>query len=90
MKGLTLVIAMGLVCVATLQTHNRNELLKTEIGILRDQISDMTYEFSNTKTYAEGIRDGFEGSKDSRYTEGYHAAINQSLSQPIKNTLSKN
>ncbi len=74
---LTLAIAMGLICLTTLQTYNRNELLKTEIGILRDQISDMTYEFSNTKTYAEGVRDGFEGSKDSRYAEGYHAAIQQ-------------
>lgn len=81
---------MGLVCIAALQTYNRNELLKTEIGLLRDQISDMEYQHSNTKTYAEGVRDGFEGSKDARYAEGYHAAINQFSTQPVQTTLSKN
>lgn len=72
------------------QTENREKLLQIRCNVLQDQLTDMTWQVSQRPSYADGVRAGFEGSKDARYREGYHAAITQTLEQAkMSEALSK-
>lgn len=66
-------------------------LLKCEIGlheteaqILRDQMTDMAFQWSSKKTYEEGVMDGIHNSKSHEYMAGYHFAISQLFAVPEK------
>lgn len=58
------------------------ELHETEAQILRDQIADMTYQWSSKKTYEQGVMDGIHNSKSHEYMAGYHLAVSQLLEAP--------
>jgi len=75
--------------MANLSKH-REALLQIEVNVLQDQLADMTWQVSQRPSYADGVRDGFEGSKDSGYRQGYHAGIAQTLEQAkMTESLSK-
>lgn len=57
-------------------------LHQSEAQILRDQIADMTYQFSSRKTYEEGVMDGIHNSKSHEYMEGYHLGVSQLFDVP--------
>ena len=61
--------------------EQRASLLQIEVNVLNDELSDIAWQASSKPTYADGVRDGFNGSKDEGYRTGYHAAINQTLEQ---------
>jgi hypothetical protein len=63
-------------------------LHQSEAQILRDQIADMTYQFSSRKTYEEGVMDGIHNSKSHEYMAGYHLAVSQLLSVPDESITS--
>jgi hypothetical protein len=63
-------------------------LYQGEAQILRDQIADMTYQFSSRKTYEEGVMDGIHNSKSHEYMAGYHLAVGQLLSVPDESITS--
>ena len=60
----------------TLLKHEAT-LHKTEAQILRDQVADMTYQFSSRKTYEEGVADGVDRSKNEDWVAGYHFCCEQ-------------
>lgn len=89
-------IAAALVCLAcvyhlitvgnlekesTLLKHEM-ALHKAEADILRDQMSDMAYQFSNKRTYEEGVMDGIHNSKSQEFMNGYHLATTQLFGVP--------
>lgn len=57
-------------------------LHKAEADILRDQMSDMVYQFSNKRTYEEGVMDGIHNSKSQEFMNGYHLATSQLFAVP--------
>ena len=57
-------------------------LRETEAQILRDQVADMTYQFSSQKTYEQGVMDGIHNSKSQEYMAGYHLAVGQLFGVP--------
>ena len=65
----------------TLLKHEAT-LHKTEAQILRDQVADMTYQFSGKRTYEEGVRDGIHNSKSQEYMAGYHVGVSQLFDVP--------
>ena len=70
--------------------EQRASLLQIEVNVLQDQLTDTIAQVSQRPTYADGVRDGFEGSKDEGYRTGYHAAINQTIEQAkMSESLSK-
>ncbi len=58
------------------------ELHKTEAQVLRDQMADMTYQFSNKRTYEEGVMDGIHNAKSHDYMAGYHLGVSQLFEVP--------
>jgi len=52
-------------------------LHQSEAQILRDQIADMTYQFSSRKTYEQGVTDGLSHSENDDWKNGYHYAVDQ-------------
>ena len=71
----------------------QNQLLQIESNILRDQVSDMTFQNAqllSRRTYEEGLKDGIENSQVSEYTRGYHAAINQTTVPVVEQSVTSN
>lgn len=66
---------------STLLKHEM-ALHKAEADILRDQMSDMAYQFSGKRTYEEGVRDGIHNSKSQEYMAGYHVGVSQLFDVP--------
>ena len=60
-----------------------------EAQILRDQIADMAYQFSNKRTYEQGLMDGINNSKNEDFVRGYHAGVEQFSSAPNESITSK-
>jgi len=57
---------------------NTKEIMRMRNEILVDQIQDYASqiaELRSRRTYEEGINDGFLNSKNVRYAEGYHKAL---------------
>lgn len=52
-------------------------LYQGEAQILRDQIADMTFQWSSKRTYEEGVKDGMDYSKNEDVMKGYHLAVEQ-------------
>jgi hypothetical protein len=63
-------------------------LYQGEAQILRDQIADMTYQFSSRKTYEDGVMDGIHNSKNEDWVAGYHFCCEQFAMD--KDLISKN
>ena len=61
--------------------EQRASLLQIEVNVLQDQLTDTIDQVSQRPTYADGVRDGFNGSKDEGYRNGYHAGLAQTLEQ---------
>jgi hypothetical protein len=66
---------------STLLKHEM-ALHKAEADILRDQMTDMTFQWSSKKTYEEGVMDGIHNSKSHEYMAGYHFAVGQLFAVP--------
>lgn len=64
------------------------ELHKTEAQVLRDQMADMTYQFSSKRTYEEGVMDGIHNSKSQEFMNGYHLATSQLFGVPEESVTS--
>jgi hypothetical protein len=58
------------------------ELHKTEAQVLRDQMADMTYQWSSKRTYEEGVMDGIHNAKSHEYMAGYHLGVSQLFEVP--------
>jgi hypothetical protein len=56
-------------------------LYQGEAQILRDQIADMTYQWSSKRTYEQGVADGLDHSKNDDWKSGYHYAVEQFASE---------
>ena len=70
--------------------QNREELIQIELGILRDQVADMSFQNAQLlarRTYEEGVADGFANANSIEYTKGYHAATEQFATQTANNLL---
>lgn len=57
-------------------------LHEAEAQILRDQMVDMTYQFSSQKTYEQGVMDGIHNAKSHEYMAGYHLGVSQLFEVP--------
>lgn len=66
---------------STLLKHEM-ALHKAEADILRDQMVDMTFQYSSKRTYEEGVMDGIHNSKSQEFMNGYHLATSQLFSVP--------
>lgn len=68
----------------------RELLLQIEVNVLQDQLADTVAQVSQRPTYADGLRDGVENSKNSSWVDGYHSGISQTLEQAkMSEALSK-
>lgn len=70
------------------ENNARTELMKLEVDILHDQISDMSFQNAqllSRKTYEDGVADGFANSKSLEYVRGYHAGT--AIAVPTENNL---
>ena len=84
--GIGIVICSILACF---QMNERCKLQELESNILRDQIQDMAFTFTNAKTYEDGLKEGFENSKSGEFVRGYHYATAQFSEQKELMTDSK-
>ena len=57
-------------------------LHEAEAQILRDQMVDMTFQWSSKKTYEEGVMDGIHNAKSHEYMAGYHLGVSQLFGVP--------
>ena len=57
-------------------------LHEAEAQILRDQMVDMTFQWSSKKTYEEGVMDGIHNAKSHEYMAGYHLGVSQLFEVP--------
>lgn len=70
--------------------EQRASLLQIEVNVLNDELSDIAWQISQKPTYADGVRDGVENSKNSNWVDGYHRGISQTLEQAkISEAISK-
>jgi hypothetical protein len=65
------------------------ELHKTEAQVLRDQMADMSFQWSSKKTYEEGVMDGIHNAKSHEYMAGYHLGVSQLFEVPEEPLTSK-
>lgn len=65
------------------------EASRVQTEVLRDQLADLQFEQSSNQTYAEGVRDGYENSKNIDYRRGYDTAAEQ-FAAPSGATVTSN
>ncbi len=84
---MALVIALTCSLHAWIAQHNRLVLAEQRSEILEDQLEDYELQLikvGQLKTYEDGLRDGFENSKNAAYVNGYHNALkDQNIFSPI-------
>ena len=84
MMGMTLSSAQKLESRSREVTMLNHEirLHEAEAQILRDQMVDMTFQWSSKKTYEEGVMDGIHNAKSHEYMAGYHLGVSQLFGVP--------
>ena len=84
MMGMTLSSAQKLESRSREVTMLNHEirLHEAEAQILRDQMVDMTFQWSSKKTYEEGVMDGIHNAKSHEYMAGYHLGVSQLFEVP--------
>lgn len=64
------------------------DILVEENRIMHDQINDMQFAISSSRTYEEGVTDGVNKAKNADWIDGYHKGISQNAS-PLYSSTTK-
>ena len=67
----------------------QEKISQAENRLLKDQINELEFKITTTRTYDEGLMDGLYRKNNQGYVDGYHAAISQAEDEKYYQQLQK-